>query len=269
VTITGLTNDTEYTVYLRAVNSVGNGAASLAVTGTPNPSPDMLSGALSTSLAEYEAAPNGSWIKITAAEYNNLASTITDSTKVAATDEILNAVTGGGISNTSNVFVANHRDTRQIAIPANSYLFAVVIQWASKTPTDETLIYINNTAANYTGFSKVGGYLPNLVGANPNVSPAMAKNHYVFKKPSSTTTPNGGLLGFFSGLTNLDGYGSGWWVGSLSRSVPPIIRPGQGFHYATNLGSEPTISTNMPGALIGLDNYAVGMQGLSTTVKQW
>ncbi len=269
VTITGLTNGQEYTVYLRAVNSVGNGAASLGVTGTPNQSPDNLRAALSTSLTQYDAASNGSWVKITADEYNNLASTITSVSKVATTDEVLNAVSGGGINNAGNVFVANHVGSRQIAIPANSYLFAVVIQWASKTPTDQTLVYVNNTAANYTGFSKVGGYLPNLVGANPNVSPSMAKNHYVFKKPSSTTTANGGLLGFFTGLGNLDGYGSGWWVGQVSRTVGATIKPGQGFHYAANLGSEPTISTNMSGALIGLDNYAVAMQGLSTSSKQW
>jgi Fibronectin type III domain len=270
VTITGLTNDTEYTVYLRAVNSEGNGAASLGVTGTPNIQEDMIRFALSgpTKLL-YDDAPNGSWLKITATDYNNLVNGIDDVSKVAATDEILNAAASGGISQ-SNVFLANHIGSRQLSIRANNYLFAFAVRWASKTVSNEARVYVNNTTANYTGFSPIGGYLPNLSGGNP-ASFSMVTNYYVLKKPISTTSANGGILGFFTGLNNLDGLGSGWLVGQVSRSTtnPTVTRPGQGFHFVTSLSADPTSSTSMIGALTGLDNYAVGMQGLTTGTKQW
>ena len=273
VTITSLTNGESYTIYLKAKNASGYSAASLAVTGTPNPPGDMIRTALTRpTQSSYDAASNESWIKITADEYSNLASSIASTTKVVASDTILNAATSSGVSYTTNAFVANHVASYQVKIPANSYLYAFAIRWSSKTPTNETSVYINNTTG-YTGFSQVGGNLPDLVGGNPGAGLLLATNYYVLKNPTNTTPANGGILGFFSGMNNVDSYSSATFIGTVPRSdygATPITRPGQGYHYITGLLEKPTTTTNMTGSLVDYgNNYAIGMQGLSTTVKQW
>ena len=268
VTITNLTNGQEYIVLLRAKNTIGYSNDSSSISGTPNIITDMLRYNLSENQSAYESASTGSWVKISASEYSNLYYNITSSTKVASTDEILSAATTPGVTYSSSAFVANHIDTSQLAIPASSYLYAVAINWASKTSTNQTGVYINNTTANYSGFSLVGGYLPDIIGGSSSTT-VVATNYYVFKDPLDITTTNGGILGFFSGIDNVDSLASGGLIGIVNRTEAAITRPGQGFHYEVNLSSEPTSSTVMTGSLTGVDNYAIGMQGLSTTSKQW
>jgi trimeric autotransporter adhesin len=64
VVITGLTNGTSYTIYLKAVNAIGDGAASASVTATPNVIPTVssaptISGTTTKGLAL--SVTNGTW----------------------------------------------------------------------------------------------------------------------------------------------------------------------------------------------------------------
>lgn len=206
---------------------------------------DAKAGALSTSLAAYNAAAANTWVPITQAEYNTLFANVGGATKVGALDSIMNtAPTVGGYTAVANTLVYNSVTANHASIPANSYIYAAQVKTTTlvgsrfgfSTPVQPTI-----TTVNPNTFTQQGSPINNTVTGT-------VLQCFVFKGDGIETT----VASNFSWVCNTTadnipyGGGNGAWRSGVTTSA----------HAQTNSGN---------------GNAASGfyIQGLSTTTKQW
>jgi hypothetical protein len=162
IVITGLTNDTTYSVKLRAVNAVGVGAASATVTGTPVGLPSaptltyalsddgqayvyVIAGTGSPTNYEYTTDNGTTWTALSPADADSPVLVPGLANGVLATIQ-LRGVNGAGIGPASNAVTV----TPQVASPSPAVLY-----------------YDPDNASSYSGGSTVtniGSYVPALNG---------------------------------------------------------------------------------------------------------
>ncbi|MCB9032289.1 MAG: hypothetical protein H6553_00470 [Chitinophagales bacterium] len=190
---------------------------------------DYLRENLSTSVATYDAASNGTWIEITETEYELLANNLNNTTKSGTTETLFDAV-----ENQSG-FHAFTLSNIGYPLPSNSYLFAYKYKLIS---TDTVTGYKIKIAEgrNDTLFTNVTT-LPKHVGAGTKC--------FLLKGASAKTT-NMAYIGFYKPVSVR--------VGGLWTALT-----GEEYYY------EDGDVSYLP---YTFDGYAF-YQGLSSTKKQW
>jgi hypothetical protein len=203
---------------------------------------DAIAASLTTSLASYQAASSGSWVKITSTEYANLQTNVLNTTKVGITDTMMTNASGANFGST-NLQTANAIGGSVVAIPANRYIYAFSMKNTSAISNLRCLAN-KNTASPATGYSYVGGILPTTT---------TGINYYVLKGVSATNGAVAGVLGMWAQSANCGAMQTG-------------NTGGGGIYYSwpvTNPLTETLISFN-----IGSGNH-MAIQGLVTTTIQW
>jgi hypothetical protein len=180
---------------------------------------------------------------------------VTSTQLAGTTPTFLNSATN--ISWTSSpIFVTNNFNaTNQPAIPANSYVYAIAIQYWGLASNSNITVYTNTNTSLYTGFNQLGGTLP------ATYSTGLAQsyiNYYVLKSPSTTNGPSNGLLAVYTGNPTVGGQPSGTYLPYYQATT------NTGVHYKN--GSVATPSDTLLGASNVIN---VGIQALTTTVLQW
>tara|TARA_R110002073_G_scaffold279026_1_gene443003 strand:+ start:267263 stop:268201 length:939 start_codon:yes stop_codon:yes gene_type:complete len=144
---------------------------------------DDLAFLLSDSQAAYAAAADGDWVLITETEYNLLASSLNEVTKVATSDSDYNSSepTGNG---SPNFTVANNNG---LTMPNNSYVFAFKYTVQNNSSTTNKVKQSSTSISD--GYADLGGLLPaGVVGDN-----------YLVLKASNTPTTDIGYLAIYYG----------------------------------------------------------------------
>lgn len=201
---------------------------------------DKISESLSTSLAAYTAAADGSWVKITSGEYATLQTKVSGTTRAGATDSTMTAIGTSTNFTTGSLFFTNVVSAATPAIPANSYVYAVFFYYNGTNST--VSVYANNSTSSYTNFTKVGGTLPSTTAGN---------NYYVLKGASTTTA-------------SVDGNLAMWHNNNINHGVKANIGASGMRHTTTSTpSSSSTLSSSFGNAA------AFSLQALTTTSKQW
>ncbi|WP_298903567.1 cadherin repeat domain-containing protein [uncultured Psychroserpens sp.] len=228
--------DYEINASLNATISVTNGmnTATSSVNVMLN-NIDDIAFFLSNSQEAYNTAGVGDWITITEAEYNTLATSLTDITKTSTTDEHydydVNISTASSSAN--GISFANDNGA---TIPTNSFLFAFKY-YTANGPIPNTTKVKTSTSSATTGYSDLGSVLPEV---------HQTGNHYFVLKGNDIRTNNTGYLGIYT---------------NLNLGFRVIDDP-------TNYNF--TFSDNSDLDNVGGTNSAIIMyQGLSSTQKQW
>ncbi len=231
VTINDASNfDFETNPMLTANVSVTNSSdtATSMVTVTLNDVDDIAS-FLSTSRTDYEAAAAGDWVSITASEYNALAMSLNNTSKIGTSDQ--DYEDASSTSGASDPFtIANDNGE---TIPSGSYVFAFKYHSMGDNPSANK-VKVSSTSIT-DGYGDLGGLLPASVTGN----------NFAVLKGNDTALGSEGFLGIyylnsigFKNLvaTNTYNYGSG-----DANSLPNQVTGGATLLY----------------------------QGLSSTQKQW
>lgn len=177
--------DFETNPMIEAIVNVTNSSdtATSIVTITLNNIDDILY-FLSTSKQAYMDADNGNWISVTENEYNTLANSLNEVSKVATSDEDydidITNITGANGWTVSNY---NGED-----VPNGSYVFAFKYDSRSNSVTNN-VVKLSTTSIS-EGYSDLGGKLPEHNSG---------ENYFVLKG-NSNQTENVGYLGFYSSL---------------------------------------------------------------------
>ncbi len=210
---------------------------------------DKIVDSLTTSLATYNAASNGSWIKITQTEYNTMSSNVTGTTKAMSTDAVFNLATGGTLfSPGSNVVAGNAAGANCPAIPASNYVYGMKVR-VLNTVNNILVFTNNNTVTQPSSFTQIGSVLP-------ATSSGSAINYYVLKGVSSINATTAGTMALhFNGSPQLYA-----WGGTIS---------GHGVRYNyLSAGASVTSNTILNSTYNGTSS-AVALQCLTTATKQW
>jgi hypothetical protein len=206
---------------------------------------DKIALSLTTSLAAYTSAANGTWVRITSTEYAALQTNVTNTSLGATTAAQLNLTAQAGFT-ASKFIVTNQADANCPAIPANSYVYAACYRYATAGHTGMQLY--RNTASNvYSNFTQIGGDLPTTVSGF---------NYAVLKDTTSTPVATAGLAAIFPNTISPQ---SMIFKGDLTAPTTVntryLVTPGP-------ITTSTTISTQFTKI-----NFM--FQTLSTTSKQW
>lgn len=214
--------------------------------------PDQIALSLTTSLAAYNSATSGSWIRITSTEYNNLTTNISSTTIIGAKSNVLATATVYSTQPSFPVIASPLQSANQSAIPANSYLYAIAFRWTDSTGTSGMQVYANTNSALNTGYTKVGSSLP--------ATGTAGIQYYVRKGASTPNSATAGRLALFTGHPTVNGQPSGYWLAQIYSGT-------EGYSYlAISNGIDPNASTDVNTVQnIG----AVLIQGLASTAIQW
>lgn len=241
-------------------NGAKGGSGIVILKYTPPP-PDRIVESLTTSLAAYNAAANDDWVKITSTEYANLQTNISGTTKAGISDSYLTAAVGAGLSlQDRSAIVANTVTTNTPAIPANNYLYALAVKYATSSQATDMRVFTNTDTSSITGFNQVGSVLPPTDVVT--VPAVFSINYYVRKGVTTTNGATSGLLSIFSGQTASSiGPLSFYQNFSVTNSMRYLLfTPG-----AT--GGIPNSSSVLSGSLSNYGAFAI--QGLTTNTIQW
>jgi hypothetical protein len=210
---------------------------------------DKIVDSLTTSLTTYNAASNGSWIKITQTEYDTMTSNVTGTTKAMSTDAIFNLATSGTLfSPGSNVLAGNAAGANCPAIPASNYVYGMKIRTLN-TVSSLLVFTNNNTVTQPSSFTQVGSVLP-------TTSSGSAINYYVLKGNSTINATTAGTMAVhFNGSPQLYA-----WGGTISGH-------GVRYNYLAT-GASVTSNTVLSSTYNGTSS-AVALQCLTTATKQW
>jgi len=192
--------------------------------------PATIESVLTTSQDDYISANDGDWIAITEAEYDLLATTLNEVSKVATSDTHYDS----NLENTgtsSNFTLANNNG---VTIPNDSYVFAFKYNLADNSSTNNKVKQSSTSAS--TGFADLGGNLPAGV---------IGENYYVLKSSNTPTTDIGFLAVYFENSINYK-----------------IIETDDAGNYTYVRGDSNELSSS------DTDITCI-YQGLSTTQKQW
>ena len=196
---------------------------------------------LTTSLNAYISASNGSWVSITSNEYTALQTNVSNTSLGMVSPTVLALASNGTFSAQAIMLTNQPNGTDSLAIPANSYLYAAVYRYGTAGQTGLQLY--RNTASNvYSNFTQVGSDLPTTVNGY---------NYVVLKDPNATLVSNASLAAM-------------WTNSADPRYLLYAIRGGNTVLWDKPVAvtSSTTLSTASPG-------YAIAIQTLSTTSKQW
>ncbi|HLV13603.1 MAG TPA: cadherin repeat domain-containing protein [Xanthomarina sp.] len=193
---------------------------------------DDIASFLSTSKGNYLAAADGKWISITAAEYNTLAFSLNNVTKVATSDTEYDSSETSSDSSLAFTGAINNGMT----IPNNSYVFAFKYYTSNLGVTTNKAKQSNTSISD--GYMDLGGTLP----------PSIIGENYMVLKGSHSQTTNTGFLGIYQSQTMR--------IKSIS---------GTSYNYY-NSSTSINDSNTLPSTGI---NAVFLYQGLSTTQKQW
>ena len=191
-----------------------------------------------TSGAAYDAAAPDNWVKITAAEYDQMAITVNSSYKAGTSDTALNAMSSSNapFGYQAGAYILLKADETTVkTIPANHYVFAVKLKQSSISMNESILL-----STGQTGTISFYG-----LNALPNSGTSGGYVYYVLKRPSGATpaTRYLGATSYTGGLPYTNGYSMYWnWYTPYSTSG---------------------LTEN------GFVNYTPGIQSLSSTMKQW
>jgi hypothetical protein len=260
LTISGLTNGTPYTIYIKAITAAGSSAASAPVTVIPANIIDVIVNTLTTSLAVYIDSNEDDWISITSTEYNDLSTNMSGTTKVGIADSYLSTANGSGLTNANSALVANSATTKSPAIPVNNYLYAFAVKWVTTEPTVGMAVYTNTNSASADGFNQVGSLLPTI---------SSGISYFVRRSPSTANGPSG-LLACFSGTkmdySNPSFTGSGGYIG-VNVLQGTGLTPIPAMRYLLGDGTPPAANSTLSGNLGAYGAFCI--QGLTTPTLQW
>lgn len=141
---------------------------------------DLVRSALTTSGIAYDNAIPDSWIKITAEEYNNLLTVVTQAVTSGATEPFMNMLPDNGWG----MRVTTGGDAIVARVPASSYIIA----WSIKTgilPSSSTGSKLKVSALQKSGYANYGTPLPDIGSI-----PANTRVYFVIKQPSTLTPPS-------------------------------------------------------------------------------
>lgn len=191
---------------------------------------------LNSSLAEYNAAAIGNWVKISEEEYNTLSMSLNNVTKNGSTDDqfdYASTIIPVDLAGNTNITIANDND---VTIPSGNYCFAIKYYAAGGPSANVTDVKISSTDPT-TNYENLGASLPviGVIGA-----------HYFVLKGNNVQAPETSYLGLSTNL-NL-GY--------------KIIDSPTSYHYSF-------IDTNNLDTTGGTNNALIMYQGLSSAQKQW
>jgi hypothetical protein len=201
-------------------------------TSYPSAPSDAIRAALSTSVSAYDAATVGNFIKVTAAEYANVVSTVTGTTKYVMNDTDLTSAFGGWTTG----YNVSYNDTSisTAAIPTSNYIIGYAYSGGFSTPI--TTYLRAGTTVNGT-HSKIG--------SNVTFTDNGAKTVYFIRKAPTASTASKVYLSFYT-----TGGGLGQVVG---KSNYPVFY---------SLGADTNTWTVFTGGYPTL-------QALATTTKSW
>lgn len=172
-----------------------NGRFSAAVSVIPDLIRAFLTGSSSSS---YDAAAINSWVKVTKAEYDSVATGITSVTKVGGTD---------GQINTRLVATAyNLSQTNDFTIPQDTYIFGMILEPWNQNCSGSVgyTTTVTGSIGNYTTY-----FADNFVGLTGGV-----RNYYILKKPTFTTPTTVYPFVTMSQSPNGMNYESWGWTGT-------------------------------------------------------
>ena len=201
---------------------------------------DKIADSLTTSLSSYNSASDGSWVKITSAEYTTLQTNVSDTSLAGTTAATYSAIGTSTNFTAGSLIFTNIVGSATPAIPANSYVYAVAFYFNGTNSSIS--VYANDSTTSYTNFSKVGGTLPTTSAGD---------NYYVLKGSSSVTATTSGNLALWSNDNVRHGFKQ-----SISAS---------GVRHTTT--ASPSTSTTLSSQF--LNSAAFSLQALTTTSKQW
>lgn len=150
-------------------NQGGVGGFSTVVTVLPDSIRLYITG---SSSASYDAAPINTWVRVTKAEYDNVAAKVSSVTKVGGTDVQIN---------TRLVATAFQlSQTNDFTISSNTYIFGMILEpW--NTNCSGSVGYtttVTGSIENYTNY-----FANNFVGLTGGV-----RNYYILKRPTFSTS---------------------------------------------------------------------------------
>jgi len=157
---------------------------------------DDIESFLSTSQTDYVAAADGDWVEVTAVEYNALASSLNEVTKVSTSDADYNQ--GSTTTTGASFTLANNNG---VTMPNGSYVFAFKYDYQT---ADVTTIKVKQSSTSVDmGYQDLGGTLS---------SSNLGDSYFVLKGNNSPTSnigflaiyDLGGSLGFSSNITDND-----------------------------------------------------------------
>jgi hypothetical protein len=160
-------------------STTGYGRATVAAAS----SGDKIAASLTTSLAAYNAAATGAWVKITSTEYTNLQTNVTGTSVAGLTTTNLNSIASTNFTSSSLSF-CNRTSAGAPSIVANQYVYAFAIYTGSSL--SDIRVYANNSTSTYSGFNQLGGTLP--------ATTTSSRNYYVLKGVSTVSAATDGLL---------------------------------------------------------------------------
>lgn len=173
---------------------------------------DKIAASLTTSLAAYNSAATGAWVKITAAEYISLQSNVSGTSVAGLTTTNLNGISTTNFTSGSLSF-CNISSAGAPSIQANQYVYAFAL-YTGGTFSD-IRVYANNSTTSYTNFSQLGGVLPTTTSGS--------RNYYVLKGVSTVSAASAGLLAASTASVLLMGFStSAGGVGVRYSSTVPL-----------------------------------------------
>ena len=159
------------------VSISSNGSGSTEITPTPAPGVDTLRQQMTASLATYDAATDGNWVKITKTEYDKIAANVVGATKKGNSDVQVNTRALYTSYTDWMSFGASGVPTFQI--DTGEYVIALISEAWNQNTGQTTLGY--TTTFNGNTITQIGG---NTAGTSTGGN----RDYYVLKKPSTAAT---------------------------------------------------------------------------------
>jgi hypothetical protein len=157
-----------------------------------------------SSSASYDAASINTWIKVSKAEYDNVAANVASVTKVGGTDADINnrlVATGYTLSQTSD-----------FSITAGSYIFGMILEpW--NTNSSGSVGYTTAVTGSISTYSSYFG--DNFVGLIGGT-----RNYFILKKPTGATSQTVYPFVTMSSSPNGMNYKSWGWTGVTWQFLP-------------------------------------------------
>ncbi len=149
---------------------------------------DRIRGALTGSAGAYDNATAGSWVRVTATEYNNLLVAVNGAAKHACPDILMNNGTSGGWAPNYTVGAGKN----SILVPASSYIIALSVRTGASTSTSLGS-KLKVSASETTGYTDYGSALP-AIGDIPGDT----KVYFILKTPVTATPAASGYTALFN-----------------------------------------------------------------------
>ena len=189
--------------------------------------------ALSTNVANYDAATVNKWVNITEAEYNNLLITVNGAARYGAPEIFMNIPTTNGW--TAGYTIGGSNNVSKV--PASSYIIAWSIR-TGKGVSSSLNSKLKISTTQKAGYTDYGSPLPDIGSI-----PANRRVYFVLKTPDTVTPSTPCYTAVYNSST--------YFLGDVSGAGPE--------YYA--YGDSTTVSSSFPS-----DSFS---QVVSVKTKQW